>query len=619
MRLMIRLLVGVCGLFVATEGQAAERPNILWITCEDSSPNLGCYGDKYAVTPNLDAFAKTGMRFTNAVSNAPVCAPARTTIITGLYPPSIGAEHMRSIVNLPAKFRLLPQYLREAGYYTTNNLKEDYNLEKTGKVWDESSGKAHWKHRAKGQPFFSVFNYTITHESQIRNEMDDADRIHDPAKARVPAYHPDTPEVRRDWGQYYDGITMMGKLAGANLKELEQAGLADDTIVFFFSDHGSGMPRSKRSPCNSGLNVPFMVYFPPKWKHLAPKDYQAGGTSDRLIAFVDLAPTILSLAGVKAPEQMQGTAFCGKYAGAEPRYAYGFRGRMDERIDLVRSVRDKQYVYVRNYMPHLPAGQHNAYMFETPTTRVWYELFKQGKLNKAQSAFWEPKAVEELYDFKADPDEIHNLAGSPEHQDVLVRMRAAQEAWEKRIKDVDFLSEWEMHERSKGSSPYEMGHDPKKYDFEAIFAAANLASSMKAGNLPAIAQLLTSKDPGVRYWGALGLLSQGKAGVAAGGEQLVAALKDESPIVRVVAAEAVGRFGRSDDTSAALDVLLKCAQPSEDAYLTTAAWNALDYLDEHALPAKAVIRDLSPDPTSPPQRYGGYGRRLKQATMSGLR
>src|SRR3954470_11923346 len=477
---MPRLLSTLLLLFLVANGAAAELPNILWVTCEDIGPHLGCYGDTYSVPPNLDALAAKGMRYTNASSNAPVCAPARTTIISGLYPPSTGAEHMRSLVNLPPQFRMFPQFLRDGGYYATNNSKEDYNLEKPGRVWDISSKNAHWKHRLKGQPFFAVFNHVISHESQIRNEIEKSNQIHDPAKVRLPAYHPDTPEVRRDWAQYYDRITMMDREAGNNLRELEKAGLADDTIVFFFSDHGSGMPRNKRSACNSGLNVPFIVYFPPKWRQLAPKDYKSGGTSDRLVSFVDLAPTVLSLAGIKAPEHMQGVPFCGKFAAAEPPYSFGFRGRMDERIDLVRSVRDKQYMYVRNYMPYLPAGQHNAYMFETPTTRVWHELFEQGKLNADQSAFWQPKALEELYDFKVDPDEIHNLAGSPEHHDVLVRMREAQEKWAKRIKDVDFLSEWEMHARSKGSSPYEVGHDPKKYDFDAIFAAANIASSMRS-------------------------------------------------------------------------------------------------------------------------------------------
>jgi len=335
---------------------AGELPDILWITCEDIGPHLGCYGDGYATTPNLDALAAKGMRYTNAISNAPVCAVARTTIISGIYPPSIGADHMRSLVNLPKDFRMFPHFLRDAGYYATNNSKEDYNLEKTGRVWDVSSRNAHWKTRKQGQPFFAVFNLTISHESQIRNKIEESNRIHDPARARVPAYHPDTPEVRRDWAQYYDRITMMDREAGDNLQQLQKAGLSDNTIIFFYSDHGSGMPRSKRSACNSGLNVPFIVYFPEKWRHLAPKDYQPGGASDRLISFIDLAPTVLSLAEIKPPEWMQGAPFCGKYEALEPEFSFGFRGRMDERYDLVRSVRDKRYMYVRNYMPHRIAG-----------------------------------------------------------------------------------------------------------------------------------------------------------------------------------------------------------------------------------------------------------------------
>ncbi len=526
---------------------------------------------------------------------------------------------MRSLVNLPAGFRMFPQYLRDAGYYATNNSKEDYNLEKPGRVWDVSSKKAHWKNRRKGQPFFAVFNHTITHESEIRNKIEDANRIHDPAKVRVPAYHPDTPEVRRDWAQYYDRITMMDREAGADLQAIDKAGLGDDTIVVFFSDHGSGMPRSKRSACNSGLNVPFIVYFPPKWRQLAPKDYRPGGSSERLVSFVDLAPTVLSLAGIKAPEWMQGAAFCGKYEAAEPKFSYGFRGRMDERYDLVRCVRDKQYMYIRNYMPHRIYGQHVAYMFDTPTTQVWERLFLEGKLNAEQAAFWKTKPVEELYDLKADPDEVKNLAGMVKYYEVLGCLREAHEEWEKRIKDVGFLSEWEIHARSKGTSPYEVGHDPDKYDFERVFAAAKLATSLQAGDLPQIAKLLESQDSAVRYWGTVGLLSQSKPGVTAGHDQLVAALNDDSPMVRITAAEALGRFGSETDTAAALKVLLHDARPEADAFLSLAAWNGLDYLDQRARPAQQAIRALSPDPKSPPPRYGGYGKRIKEQTLAGLR
>ena len=300
-----RALFSVAAMVAFGLGQAwAEQtlPNILWITSEDNGPHLGCYGDTYAITPNLDRFAKRSLRYTKASSTAPVCAPARTTIISGIYPPATGAEHMRSMTRLPVDFKMYPVYLRELGYYCTNNSKEDYNLEKVGNVWDDSGRKAHWKNRPDGKPFFAIFNHTISHESQIRNKINPADRIHDPAKVSLPAYHPDTPEVRKDWAQYHDRITMMDKRVGENLRELEKAGLAEDTIVFYYGDHGSGMPRSKRWPYFSGLNVPLIIHVPEKFKHLAPPEYKTGGSTDRLVGFIDLAPTLLSIAGAKAPD-----------------------------------------------------------------------------------------------------------------------------------------------------------------------------------------------------------------------------------------------------------------------------------------------------------------------------
>ena len=242
--------------------KAAEppRPNILWITCEDIGPELATYGDRYSVTPNLDRLAARSVKYSNVWSNAPVCAPARTTIISGLYPPSTGSEHMRSMTHLPPNMKMFPCYLREAGYYTTNNDKEDYNLEHTGKVWDDSSKRGHWRNRTPGQPFFSVFNIMTTHESKIFGGPHKL--AHDPAEVRVPAYHPDTPEVRKDWARYYDNITTMDREAAVLLKQLEDDGLADDTIVFFYGDHGAGMPRSKRFPYNSGLRVPMIVHVP---------------------------------------------------------------------------------------------------------------------------------------------------------------------------------------------------------------------------------------------------------------------------------------------------------------------------------------------------------------------
>jgi arylsulfatase A-like enzyme len=374
--LLPALLLAPLAALPAAAAPAPDRPNILWISSEDHGPQMGCYGDTYATTPNVDRLAARGMLFKHAWSAAPVCAPTRTAIITGMFSPALGAEHMRSEVPMPA-----------------------------------------------GQPFFAVFNATASHESQLRKRPHQA--VHDPAKVRVPAYHPDTPEVRQDWAQYYDTVTEVDATAGRHLKELAEAGLAEDTIVFYWADHGSGMPRSKRWPCNSGLQVPVVVYFPEKWRQLAPKEYAPGAKSDRLISFVDFAPTLLSVASIQPPEWMQGHAFAGKFQEAPQPFLYGFRGRMDERPDVVRSVTDGRYVYLRNYMPHRSQGQHVSFQFQTPTTKIWWKLFTEGQTTEAQSLFWKtPKAPEELYDLENDPDEVHNLAAAPEHQAAL-RQRCA--------------------------------------------------------------------------------------------------------------------------------------------------------------------------------------------------
>jgi len=587
--------------------RAAELPNILWITSEDNGPHLGCYGDEYAVTPNLDALATRGLRYTRASSNAPVCAPARTTVISGVFPPSTGSEHMRSETSLPDSMKMFPVYLRELGYYCTNKSKEDYNLVKTGEVWDDSGGKAHWRGRKKGQPFFAVFNETISHESKIRNEIDDVDRIHDPAKARIPAYHPDTPEVRKDWAQYYDRITQMDTSLGARLQEIEDAGLADNTIIIYWGDHGSGMPRNKRWPYNSGLHVPFIAHFPAKWKGLAPEEYETGGTSDRMIGFIDLAPTMLSLVGVEPKPWMHGHAFAGQFETESPEYSYGFRGRMDERIDLVRTVLGKRYVYIRQYMPHRIYGQYIDYMFQTATTRVWHDMFHAGELNEAQSHFWQEKPAEELYDLETDPDEVNNLADSADHEKVLLKMRKAHQDWEKEIRDVGFIPEAEVHARSEGSTPYEMGQDPEKYDFDSVFAAAQLASSKKAEDIPAIIDLLKSDDDAVRYWGATGLLIHKEAGFKAGHEALHAALEDECASVAIVAAESLGRFGDKADQKKSVATLLSHAnQGTGNVFEAILAMNAIDYLDDVAASESAAILALPSQPGKKAPRVGGY-------------
>lgn len=601
---------------------AADRPNVLWISSEDNGPHLGCYGDEYSMTPNLDELAERACRYNFCWSNAPVCAPARTTIITGMYANSLGAEHMRSMVPMPKGALLFPEYLRRAGYYCTNNVKEDYNVEKSGEEWDESSNKAHWKNRAEAQPFFAVFNHTISHESQIRNEIDEQDRIHDPARVRVPAYHPDTPEVRKDWAQYYDRITMMDAQAGRNLRELEEAGLSDDTIIFYFGDHGSGMPRNKRWLYNSGLHVPLIVHIPEKWRSLVTDDFNPGGASDRLVSFVDFAPTVLSLCGIEPPSHMQGWAFLGPHASPKRDHVFGFRGRMDERIDLLRSISDGRYVYIRNYMPHTIYGQHLWYMFETPTTRVWHNRHAAGELTPEQAHFWERKPSEELYDLRNDPDEVRNLAADPRHLTMLVQFREALRVWEREIHDVGFLPEWEMHQRAGGGSPYDYAHSAD-YRFDAILHMVDVSTS---GWFPfnetkplLVKSLTTEQDAAVRYWAAIGLLAQDDRGVEAARTQLHQALQDESPPVQIVAAEALGQHGSDDDLAAALPVLLDLADiRSHGLYVAVPALNAIDALDDRAASIKDEIAALPRKADSVPPRMGDYADRLIEKTLADL-
>ncbi len=618
-RLTRRSFAGALGAGALAHAAEGSKPNILWITCEDTGPDLHCCGNDYSVTPKLDALAATSSIYMNAWSNAPVCAPSRTTIISGMYPPSTGGEHMRSMTQLPAGMKMYPCYLREAGYYATNNAKEDYNLKHTGTVWDESSRQGHWRNRKPGQPFFSIFNLEITHESQIRKRPHTL--VHDPAKARVPAYHPDTPEVRHDWAQNYDNITTMDSQAGKILEDLRKDGLADDTIVFFYGDHGSGMPRSKRWPYNSGLNVSIIVHIPEKFSHLTGPGFRKGGKTDRLVGFVDLAPTVLSLAGIKPPDHMQGQAFLGKYATPERAYNYGFRGRMDERYDMVRSVRDKRYVYTRNYMPHKIYGQYIEYMFQTPTTRVWKKLYDEGKLNAAQRHFWETKPAEELYDLQNDRDEVNNLVGRPEHQETLKRMRAAQQELAMKIRDVGFLPEAEIHSRAKGTTPYEVGHNDAKYPLKRIMAAAESATSLKPEAMPGLIQALTDGDSAVRYWGALGILMRGAGAVKTAKAQLGKALSDASPHVRIAAAEALGRYGDAADLKKAQSVLMDLAPADKNGvYVALSALGSLDALgSKKLLPLKDAIKALPEiDKTADPrtQKYGSSLIRKMLADMA---
>jgi N-sulfoglucosamine sulfohydrolase len=560
------LILGSCADNKSTK-LATDPPNILWITSEDNSAFLGCYGDEFATTPTLDKLATEGILYENAFANAPVCAPARSTIITGMYPPSMGTQNMRSVYPIPESIRFFPQYLREAGYYCTNNSKEDYNMPKPEGVWDESSNKAHYKNRAEGQPFFAIFNFTVSHESSIHKSIANDSLRHDPAKVKLPPYHPDTPEMRHDWAQYYDKIEDLDGMVAQVLQELEDAGLAENTIVAYYSGHGGVIARSKRFVYESGTRVPMIWRFPKKYTHLAPGN--PGHRTDRLVSFVDLAPTILSLAGIPVPEYMQGKAFLGEQQTEPREYVHLFRGRMDERIDNVRAVRDKQYRYIKNYMPHRIYGQYIEYLWRAPSCRSWEEAWLYGNCNEIQSAFWKEKPAEELYDVSADPWEVNNLADDPAYAEIMDRLRAENDRWMKEIKDTGLMPEGEMSTLNQSSPSFTYTHSGE-YDVAKIKHAADIASLRDVSNLDEITGFLSDETPAVRYWGAVGCLILKNDAMPAK-EALLRAIQDTSPDVRIAAAEALCHLGES---AAATPVLI-AALDHENMMVRTHALNSL--------------------------------------------
>ena len=562
----IYFLIFSTGTFIFINGNAnALKPSILWITAEDMSPVLGCYGDKNAVTPNIDQLAKDSIRYKNAFASAPVCSPSRSCLIQGALPPSLGTQHMRSGFPLPASFTGFPALLKKEGYYNTNNVKTDYNSgnyqQIIEKSWHENSSDAHWRKRSKKEmPFFSVFNLMTSHQSRsmvwpyekFKNEIQSKvpkEQIHNPQKITLPPYYPDTPIVRKTVARFHDCVTAMDQQVGDILKQLKEDGLAENTIVFFFSDHGSGMPRHKRTLLDSGMHIPLLVRFPAKWQHLAP--IKPGQTTDRLVSFVDFGPTVLNLTGTTIPKHMQGKPFLGPDPADPRKYVYGHRDRVDEVRDFARSVRDQRYLYIRNYMPHLGYNQTTAWPDIGEIRHEFYKLAKSGKMTLAQQQFAGPRRpVEELYDCRKDPLNLTNLTGSQKHQKILKRMRREHLRYAMEIKDWGYIPEYEAWEMSKESSGWKVGKSGR-INWEKIIGAAEQVGRAKP---TALIQNLKSENATIRYWGATGLGAIESKLPPTAISALKIALEDSSPSVRIEAANALVRAGNSEP---ALSILIQ--------------------------------------------------------------
>ena len=594
----------------------AEKPNILWLTSEDNDAFLGCYGDPLAHTPTLDKLAREGVLYERCFAQ-PVCAPARFTLITGLYAATAGpAEHMRAQGKIPSWLKGFPTLLREAGYYTSNNVKTDYNSPISAQeAWNESSQTAHWRQRpAPGQPFFSVFNHTVTHESCLFPEKElrlDFTPM-DPAQVRIPPYQPDTPEIRADWARYYNHIRLMDSQIAAKLRELEQDSLADNTIVFYYSDNGGVLPRSKRFLQASGTHVPLIVYYPPKWRHLAPA--APGSRIKEPVSFVDLAPTVLSLAGVKIPEYMQGRAFAGQAKAAPNEFVFTTRDRMDERYDMMRSIVDSRWLYIRNFRPDIAYVQPLEYMFMARGYQSWARLAAEGKLTPATAQFWGEKPTEELYDLDADPDNVHNLARASEHRATLEIMRARLRQRMVEIKDNGLLPEGSALEG------YDASHTSGAWPVERALDLAFLASERDPTNLPKFIEALDDESEPVRWWAAQGCAMLGIKAASAEAA-LHRRLDDKSGAVAVAAAEALARLGQPE---AALPVLEHWAQNTDEPAVILHAGNVLDRLGEIARPSlpamKRALAHAKPTPAGiyPPQYIMNHAIAVLEGRMPAL-
>jgi N-sulfoglucosamine sulfohydrolase len=570
--------------------EAEERPNILWITSEDNAWHwLGCYGNNEARTPRLDSLAAGGLRFSHAYSNAPVCAVARSTILNGAHAVTQGTQHMRSRHPIPEEYKPHAFYLRELGYYCTNNLKTDYNFKgDDNAIWDDCSKTAHYRNRPDGKPFFAIFNLTVSHESSLFPDVIAANRERGiipqtpripPDRIMVPPYLPDLPEIRSDIAIYQDNITALDTQVGVLLDELEKSGLAENTIIFYYGDHGGATPRGKRYLYDTGVRVPLLIHLPAKWRHLSP--FPPATVINEPVSFVDLSPTLLSLVGLEKSAAMQGRAFLGPKRTEPPsdQHIFLYADRFDDVCGMRRGLTDGRWKYIRHFSPNLNAAPFSFYPLGQAGWSAWKMAWQSGKLKGPFKEIWEsPQPVELLFDTAGDPWEMKNLATDPTQSERLQVMRQRLKETMIRALDIGLIPEPMFHELS-AAQPVATYLAKRMDSIPALVSAAFTASQRDTDNLTAFAKDLTSSDPLIRFWAVQGCLVLGRdAGSCA--DTLVRLLDDPHSSIRVAAAHALYTLGREELGKQALLKEIEHAGNEASQLNVAHALNCIGQLDE---------------------------------------
>lgn len=527
---------------------AAERPNFLWIVSEDNSKHHIKHFDPNGIEmPNLEALAREGVTFDAVCSNGAVCSVARSTLVTGCYAPRLGAHYHRKqqLVPMPDGLKAFPAYLKEAGYYTSNKTKTDYNLQVNMKeTW---SGKGGWEGRAESQPFFLQQNFASTHEGSLhfRKDMQTKIPLKDlVGKVIIPPHHPDTSLMRYSYAYYQDRMRKFDHELGALIDKLKKDGLYDDTIIFYFGDHGGILPRSKGYIYETGLAAPLVVRIPEKWQHLIP--FKPGTSTNAIVNFYDFGPSIINAAGIPLSDKFDGKPFLGKDITAEElnsRVAYAYADRFDEKYDIVRSYRKGNMKYMRNFQPFNPDALHNFYRYGQPAYMELRDLHNAGKLDATQDLFFSKKPAEALYDLEKDPYELDNLAGKPEYQDTLVAMRNTLTDHLKEMNDLSFYPESDLINRAF-KNPVVFGKEHSQ-EIASLVDLANLQLKKFDDIKAELEKALASENPWTRYWACIVATSFYEQAKPLESSILKIAEKDTNRLVRVRAAECLAHMGNT--------------------------------------------------------------------------